>query len=128
MSRRGFTLLELLIVLALIGLVAAIVLPGLSRTYEAIVGSGERADVVRALEGLPLRVRASGRDLAIEPGDTGALAAMLELPAGWGVTLAEPLYIARSGLCRQSKVRVAGRAGTEIWTLMPPACGVRDAP
>lgn len=128
MSRRGFTLLELLIVLALIGLVAAIVVPGLSRTYEAIAGSGERADVVRALEGLPLRVRASGRDLSIEPGDAKAFDALLELPAGWRVALAEPLRIERSGLCRPSKVKVVGRDAAETWTLTAPSCGVRDAP
>lgn len=127
MSSRGFTLLELLIVLALIGLVAALVVPGLSRTYEAIASSGERADVIRALEGIPLRVRASGRDLAIEPGDAKALDAVLDLPDGWQVTLDEPLRIARSGVCAPAKAKVAGRGAVETWTLTAPSCGVVDA-
>lgn len=125
---HAFTLLELLIVLALIGLVAAIVVPGLARTYEAIVGSGERADVVRALERLPLRVRASGRDLALDAGDTEHFDPLLELPDGWRVKLSGPLQVARSGLCTPSKVIVTGRGNTETWVLTAPSCGVRDAP
>lgn len=128
MRDRGFTLLELLIVLALIGLVAAVVVPGLARTYDAIVGSGERADVVRALEGVPLQVRASGEPLAIEPSDTVAFAALLALPEGWSAVLEAPLRVERSGLCHASKVRVTGRGVTETWQLTSPSCGVRDAP
>lgn len=125
---RGFTLLELLIVLALIGLVAAVVVPGLARTYEAIVGSGERADVARALEGVPLRVRASGEALRVDPADASAFIDLLDLPAGWRVVLQEPLRIERSGLCHPAKVRVSGRDVTENWMLTSPSCGVRDAP
>lgn len=125
---RGFTLLELLIVLALIGLVAAVVVPGLARTYDAIVGSGERADVARAIEAVPLRVRASGEALKLEPGDAAAFAALLDLPAGWRVVLEQPLRVERSGLCHPAKVRVTGRDVTETWMLTSPSCGVRDAP
>lgn len=128
MRDRGFTLLELLIVLALIGLVAAVVVPGLARTYDAIVGSGERADVARTLEAVPLRVRASGEALRLEPGDTAAFAALLDLPAGWRVVLEQPLRVERSGLCHSARVRVTGRDVTETWMITSPSCGVRDAP
>ena len=128
MRHRGFTLLELLIVLALIGLVAAVVVPGLARTYDAIVRTGERADVVRALEGLPLRARASGRGLEIEPEPNAAFAALLDLPEEWRAVLEEPLRIEGSGLCHPAKVRVTGRGMTETWRLTSPACGVVDAP
>jgi prepilin-type N-terminal cleavage/methylation domain-containing protein len=127
MRASGFTLLELLIVLALIGLVAAVVVPGLARTYDAIVSSGERADVVRALEGLPLRARSAGESIAIDRGDRRALAAHLQLPEGWTVDLEEPLRIEHTGLCHPTRVRVAGRGAVESWTLGAPSCGVADA-
>lgn len=128
MPRRGFTLLELLIVLALLGLAAAVVVPGLARTYDAIVRSGERADVVRALEGLPLRVRATGRELALDAEDAQALAEAAPLPDGWSARLLEPLRIERTGVCHPSRVRVAGRGLEETWEILAPGCGVDDAP
>lgn len=127
-ASRGFTLLELLIVLALIGVTAAVVVPGLARTYDAIVGSGERADVVRALEGLPLAVAAAGQPLRLDPREPGALAARLSLPEGWTVRLLQPLHIERSGYCHSSEVAVTGRDATESWRLASPACEVTDAP
>lgn len=128
MPRRGFTLLELLIVLALLGLAAAVVVPGLARTYDAIVRSGERADAIRALEGLPLRVRASGRELVLEPADTQALADAAAMPEGWTARVLEPLRIERSGICHPARVRVAGRDVAETWSILAPGCGVDDAP
>lgn len=124
----GFTLLELLIVLALIGVTAAVVVPGLARTYDAIVGSGERADVVRALEGLPLAVAADGQPLRIDPREPGALAARLSMPDGWTVRLLQPLHIERTGYCHPFEVAVTGREATETWRLASPACEVADAP
>lgn len=124
----GFTLLELLIVLALIGVTAAVVMPGLARTYDAIVGSGERADVARALEGLPFAAIAAGQPLHLEPSDPGALAMRLQLPEGWTARLLEPLHVERTGYCHPSRVAVSGRETTETWRLTAPACGVVDAP
>lgn len=124
----GFTLLELLIVLALIGVTAAVVMPGLARTYDAIVSSGERAEVVRALEGLPFAAIAAGQPVNLEPSDPGALAMRIELPQGWNVRLLEPLHIERTGYCHPSRVAVSGRDSSETWRLSAPSCGVVDAP
>lgn len=128
MPGRGFTLLELLIVLALLGLTAAVVVPGLARTYDAIVRSGERADAIRALEGLPLGVRATGRELVLAPADTRALADAAPMPEGWTVRLAEPLRIERTGVCHPARVVVTGRESKETWRILSPTCGVDDAP
>lgn len=127
-TARGFTLLELLIVLALVGVAAAVVVPGLARTYDAIVASGERADVVRALEGLPLAAAAEGEPMRLDPREPGALASRLSLPEGWTVRLLEPLEIERSGYCQPTRVAVAHREATETWRLSSPACEVSDAP
>ena len=125
---RGFTLLELLIVLALVGVAAAVVVPGLARTYDAIVASGERADVVRALERLPLDAAAASRPLRLDPREPGALAERLALPEGWTVRLLDALEIERSGYCHPARVAVTHRDATETWRLASPACEVANAP
>lgn len=125
---RGFTLLELLVVLALLAMVTALVAPRMERTYQAIAGSGERDEVHRQLERLPRIARGLGRPITVAEGDVNALAARLALPEGWVVTPLEPLRVEANGLCRGSVLRVQGRGTTEDVELRAPACGVARAP
>lgn len=129
-AARGFTLLELLIVLALIGLMTALVAPRLGRTYEAIAGSGEREEVYRQLERLPRMARESGRRIEVAEGDAAGLAGWLSLPEGWTATPLAPLQVQANGVCREGRVRLDGRGTTEVVMLNAPACGVgtADAP
>lgn len=125
---RGFTLLELLIVLALVSMVAAMVAPRLQGTYDAVARSGERAEAVRQLERLPLLARARGAAIDIPAGDAQAVAALLALPQGWTASPVEPLRVEASGVCHATRLRVAGGGTTETWTLAAPDCGIADAP
>lgn len=127
-ARRGFTLLELLIVLALVAMVAAMVAPRLQHTYDAVVRSGDRAEVVRQVERLPVIARGRGQPLVIPPDDEGqAFAQLLELPQGWILRALEPLRIEASGVCHPARIQVEGGGVTEEWHLSAPACGVLDA-
>lgn len=126
--RQGFTLLELLIVLALLAMVTALVVPRMERTYQAIAGSGERDEVHRQLERLPRIARSEGRRIDIAEGDVNALAARLALPDGWVVTPLEAIRVEANGLCRGSVLRVQGRGASEDVELRAPACGVARAP
>lgn len=124
----GFTLLELLIVLALVSMVAAMVAPRLQRTYDAVARSGDRAEAVRQLERLPLLARERGTAIDIAADDAQALAGLLALPQGWTANPVDPLQVEASGLCHPAKVRVAGGGSVETWTLAAPDCSVADAP
>lgn len=123
---RGFTLLELLIVLALVSMVAAMVAPRLHRTYDAVARSGERGETLRQLERLPLIARERGRPIDIPADDGTELDAMLALPAGWHVRAVDPLRIEANGLCHGARLRVAGRGVVEVWTARAPDCGIPD--
>lgn len=125
---RGFTLLELLIVLALVSMLAAMVAPRLQRTYDAVVSSGERAEAVRQLERLPLLARDNGRAILVPAGDPAALGSLLSLPPGWEALALEPLRVEASGLCHAARVRVQGEGVVEQWSLAAPDCTVSDGP
>ena len=124
---RGFSLLELLVVLALIGMLAAVVAPSLQRTYDAIAGSGEREEVGRQVLRLPLAARQAGSAIVIGEGDQAALEARLALPEGWAVEPLDELRIEASGVCHPARLRVSGRGVVEVKQLTAPACEVRDA-
>ena len=125
MAREGgFTLLELLIVLVLLGATAAIAVPGLQRTYEAVSRSGERAEVIRQIEGLPLLARAQGEAVSIEAGDVAGLASRLTMPQGWRVAPVDPIRVRANGLCADAQVRVEGPGIDEQWRLRAPGCSV----
>lgn len=123
----GFSLLELLVVLALISFMTALVAPRLKNTVDAISRSGERADAVRQLERLPLLARRAGRALVAERGQALAVEGMT-LPDGWSARALEPLRIEASGYCNQGLLEVAAPGFIERWTLAAPDCRVGDAP
>lgn len=127
-SIGGFTLLELLIVLGIIAMATALVAPRLQSTYEAIVATGERAEVRRALERLPLRARSQGTALDFPGTEDGGrlLMAILDLPDGWSVRPMDPVRIHASGVCAPSRLEVSGRQLRETWTLDAPLCRVDD--
>ena len=60
---RGFTILEMVVVLVMIGLVTSLALPGLQRMYDSMSDSLERDEVNFALNGLALDVRNQGQSL-----------------------------------------------------------------
>lgn len=124
---RGFSLLELLVVLALIGMLTAVVAPRLQKTYDAIAGSGEREEVRRQLARLPLLARSAGEPIQFAKGAAGALAARVRLPEGWVVRPLEPVRIEASGVCHAARLQIEGRGSVEEVVLTAPACEVRDA-
>lgn len=124
---RGFTLLELLVVLALLGLTVALVGPALQRTYDGLVRSSARDEVQRALETLPLRVRESGARLTLDPGASDAWGALLPLPEGWTVQPLSVVTIEASGVCHPARLRVRGPDDSYIVELTGPYCRLADA-
>lgn len=125
----GFSLLELLVVLFLISVVAAMVAPRLQRTYEAIASSGERDEVVRSIEQLPFIARERDQALTLPPGDAAAaeLTRLLALPEGWSAEPVTALRVEVNGFCHPATLRVSGAGTVEDWRLSAPDCGVGNA-
>lgn len=125
---RGFSLLELLVVLALVSFMTALVVPRLKNTVDAISYSGERAEAVRQLERLPLLARRDGVSLVFEKGRALSVPG-LELPPGWSATVLDGgLRIAANGYCTSALLDMATPVGEERWMLGTPDCRISDAP
>ena len=121
----GFSLLEMLVVLALVSIIAALVAPRLSGMVRAIASSGERAEVARQIEQLPLLAR-SGSHPILAGEDEPLVAEGLSLPAGWTVSAATPLRVAANGICHPARLRVEGAGVVEEWSVAAPDCKVEQ--
>ncbi len=120
----GFSLLELLIVLALTSMVVALVVPRLSQTVAAIGRSGDRAEVVRQLQELPMQARRQAS--AITAPERTDLSPWLELPQGWRVVAQTPLLVRENGICDTADVQVQVEGLIEKWRMEMPDCAVSD--
>lgn len=105
-AKAGFTLLEVLICIAVIGLVAVIILPNVPRTLES--NADRRAAFHFERLALDLRATAFRDEQGLTVVDSGQFTddseadprpAEIKLDTGWTYTLSAPLNISARGLC-----------------------------
>ncbi len=120
---KGFTLLELLIVLLVIGLVAGLVMPRLSNIYDGMVTMYEKDDVMAQLNGLHFKVFQYGQvfDLISYPLPQNA-PKLLELPQGWTLKTETPIRFRSNGSCSGGHLTLLHGEDNFILKLEPPFC------
>ncbi len=123
-AQCGFSLLELLVVLALTSMTVALVAPRLAQTVAAISRSGDRAEVGRQLRELPMQARRQASGILMP--EQADLSALLELPQGWSVIALTPLRVRENGICDAADVQVKEGSMVEKWRVEMPDCTVSD--
>ena len=108
---RGFTLLELIVVLVLVGLVTVLAVPNLQRLYESFTRKAEQGRILNQIAGLGREAMLRGRAYAVygSAGDAaeaenagrvlGFEAYPLDLPEGWELSVDKPLLVRANGAC-----------------------------
>lgn len=124
---RGFTLLELLVVMAVVGLMAALVAPNLQRLVGSIDRATRRDGVVADIAGLSYRAYVLGESFELSEARFGRVlrdgSPVLALPEGWKVTVARPIQFGFNGLCSGGEVVVRAPDGVvETLRLRAPDC------
>ena len=117
-SQRAFTLLELLLVLALLALMAGIVAPAVVRGLQAAEERGASVDLQAVLAGLPVRAFGRAEALAV---DAAALRRLCETcPPEWALSVEPTLQYDVSGVASGGRV-VLQPPGREayVWRVAP---------
>lgn len=100
----GFTLLELLVVLALAAMATGLVVPALLRSVAAAQARGARADLAQALRDLPVQAFQHGQALSVD--EASLRHAMPNWPDGWRMQLDQPLRYGPTGVAEGGVLRV----------------------
>ena len=105
----GFSLMELMVVLVLLGLITSLALPNLTRLYQSISLSLERDEIYDQFRGLGNEALSSGMSLVLRQSsseDGNALSRYgnfrvhtLQLPTGWSLDLDKDLIVRANGVC-----------------------------
>lgn len=134
--RRGFTLLELLVVLALLGLATAIAMPNLERLYAAATRASEQDYVLDQIAALGREAALNGRAYVVYGNAAPPNAAeaaryadyethVVDVPEGWRLALDGPLVVLANGVCLGGALTLShADAATVRVELAPPYCRV----
>ena len=130
----GFSLLELMVVLALLGLVTAVAVPNLQRLFASVSETTERQHILDQFEALGRDALANGRAYVVfseaPDADTAAGYADFEprpidLPDAWRFRLDRPLVVRANGFCRGGELTLLHQGAPVLRaTLAPPYCRV----
>lgn len=120
----GYTLLELVVVLVLMGLLMGIATPKVVQLYRSVEFSLERDDILFQLDGASFAV--------YKRGQTSNLTELLEdglvtLPDGWQLdrSYADDVIYTSLGYCSGGEARFTKEERELLLTLTPPTCKPR---
>ena len=120
-SNCGFTLLELLVVLALIAAVAGLALPNFSRMMDSYTMNTTWRGVEAELGDLPYRAFSQGRSVRLDA--TNARFHLHSLPPDWQLTMTSPIVYRENGWCEGGVLLFSAADGTKRqYNLQAPKC------
>lgn len=118
-QRKGFTLIEILVVLILLGLTSALVLPKFPAIYERFKSRAEQDNFFQGLGALNLKAYTQQKTIILN--ETSARE-LLEIPDGWELNIEIPIVYKPNGLCLGGKLSYTAKGITTPIKLVPPYC------
>ena len=116
----GYSLVEAIVVLALLTLVTSIVIPNLSSTLDRYRLKSNQDEVLIQLSGLGYLAYQKQQSFVLHPdGDVGDV---IDLPEGWAIELEDPIRYQANGLGSGGVIRLVYKQEAERFLLIAPFC------
>ncbi|MBV8429171.1 MAG: type II secretion system protein [Hyphomicrobiales bacterium] len=122
---RGFTLVELLVALAIMGILTMLAMPSLARFGDRIAFALGRRDIVRQIDQLPQIALSQGRDIVLVSSEHADGTYPVTVPKGWRINVDESVHYRFDGVCGGGKVSIIRGSFEEIYRLVPPLCALK---
>ena len=122
MRQPGFTLLEMIVVPAILGLATALVAPAALRGIDSWRRQSELDSLLDQIRALPGNARASGKPIMLSDGALKAMDAPLRIADEWALGVPEPWTVNANGVCQGGQVVVASDYGRRTIKVGSPFC------
>jgi prepilin-type N-terminal cleavage/methylation domain-containing protein len=121
----GFTLLEMLVVLAIAGMLAGVTLPNLSKMAERARISTQRQSLLSGIENLGYWAYSNGKSYTLTALDPTSETPPFVIPEGWRLKAERPITFAVNGVCSGGVIALFGpdQAGEQL-LLKAPLCRI----
>ena len=125
--QKGYTLLEILVVIALLGLLSGLAIPRLDRLFDSLRFAFERDDVLQAVAGLPFTAYREGKEFVLDtfpapPSSQQRNTLPLTLPEGWKLQANSPIRFRANGICSGGNLTLTYADRSTVVELKPPLC------
>lgn len=107
----GFTLLEMVVVLSILGLVTALTAPALLRGIDSWQRKAQFDELVEQVRGLPAQARLGGRPLRIDDALLASDKTPLALEPGWTLAVVTPWTVRPNGVCDSGELDIGQGGG-----------------
>ena len=122
MRSRGFTLLELIVVLAILGLATALVAPSMLRGIDSWQRQAAIDVLMDQLRALPGDARARGTPIVVDDAALQSGNPPLTVGGDWQLRVPEPWRVGATGVCEGGEVIVSNSYGERTIRVGAPFC------
>lgn len=116
---KGFTLLELLLVLSLIGIMLAIAAPNIQTLYRGFQNSMIQQDIEKQLNHISFKVYLNGQDFELTKESAQNV---ITLPEDVEISLDNPIFYRFNGICKGGTLQIETNSKKWHYLLEAPFC------